>query len=400
MHIAQFTRRGLMRLPMVIMLLLVIGSGSSVWAQSEKKAIETVYVIGTSRIKGDDMSASREQAIADGLVTAVSQVLFDLLPQETVVGNFQLLSERLIEKTDAFVRNYKVLTESTHGDLHRVMVQASVSVRRMKGELKKIGIHTGRRPYPRVLFCMAEKLVSDLSFAYWWGGDSAWQTGIAEAQMRQIFKDKGFVLVAPRANVASGSLPPELSVPEAVSIAQQLKAEIVVIGQAEAQEAPNTMAGTIRSFKGTIAARAYRVDSGQQIAQTQRSALTASEEPNTGGREALRNAATLSGEDLVLKIAEVWFSPQSGLSQTKLIVEGIGGNIANFVKFRGMLGTMSGVDNLQLKEMMPDAAVLLVDYQGTARALADALLLQNFDTFGLNITAIEAGSIKLQLVAQ
>jgi hypothetical protein len=400
MDIAQCTRRCLMRLPMAVMLLLAMGSGSCVWAQSGNKAIETVYVIGTSRIQGDDMSASREQAIADGLVTAVSRVLFDLLPQETVVGNFQLLSERVIEKTDTFVRNYKVLTESTHGGLHRVMVKASVSVRRLKGDLKKIGIHTGQRPYPRVLFCMAEKLFGDLSFTYWWGGDSAWRTGISETRMRQILKDKGFILVAPRANAASGSLPPELSVPEAVSLAQQLKAEIVVLGQAEAQEAPNTMAGTIRSFKGTIAARAYRVDSGEQIAQTQRSALTASEEPNAGSREALRNAADLSGEDLVLQIAEAWFSHQSGLSQTKLIVEGIGGKIASFVKFRGTLGTMSGVDNLQLKEMMPDAAVLLVDYQGTARALADALLLQNFDTFGLNITAIEADSIRLQLVAQ
>jgi hypothetical protein len=218
--------------------------------------------------------------------------------------------------------------------------------------------------------------------------------------MRQILKDKGFVFVAPRSNVVSGSLPPELSVPEAASLAQQLKADVVIVGQAEAQEAPSTMAGTIRSFKGTLIARAIRVDTGEQIAQTQRSALAASEEPYAGSREALRNAAGLSGEDLALQIADAWFSPQSGLSQTELIIEGIGGKVASFVKFRGALGTMSGVENLQLKEMMPDAAVLLVDYQGTARALADALLLQNFDTFGLNISAIEANKIRLQLVAQ
>jgi hypothetical protein len=83
-----------------------------------------------------------------------------------------------------------------------------------------------------------------------------------------------------------------------------------------------------------------------------------------------------------------------------LVVEGIGGKIASFVKFRGALSTMPGVDNLQLKEMMPDAAVLLVDYQGTSRAFADALLLQNFDTFGLNISAIEPNLIRVQLVAQ
>ena len=397
MHIATFTCRVIRRLLVLSVLMLMIGSMA--WAQSDK-GIQTVHVIGTSQIQGDDMSASREQAIADGLVAAVSRVLIDILPYETMVGNFQLLSERVFSQTDEFVRNYKVLTESTHGELHRVVVQATVSVRRLKGALKKIGVHIGKRPYPRVLFCVAEKLVNDMSFEYWWHADAAWRSGVSDTNMRQILKDKGFIIIAPRAEVASESLPPELSVPEAVSLAQQLKAEIVIIGRAEAQTAPNTLAGSVMSFKGTITASAHRVDTGEQIAQTQRSALTASDEPYAGSREALRNAAGLSGEDLALQIADAWFSPQSGLSRTELVVEGIGGKIASFVKFRGALSTMSGVDNLQLKEMMSDAAVLLVDYQGTSRAFADALLLQNFDTFGLNISAIESNLIRLQLVAQ
>lgn len=398
MHIAKLTCRGMRRLPIVVLLMLAMGSPS--WAQTANKGIQTVHVIGTSRIQGDDMSASRETAIADGLVVAVSRVLFDVVPQETVVGNFQLLSERIFSKTDEFVRNYKVLTESTHGGLHRVVVQATVSIRRLKQALKKSGVHIGKRSYPRVLFCVAEKLVNDLSFEYWWSAEPSWKRGVSEESMRQTLKDKGFVMVAPQSKVASGSLPPELSAAEAVSLAQQLKADVVIIGQAEAQEAPSTMAGAIRSFKGTLIARAIRVDTGEQIAQTQRSALAASEEPYAGSREALRNAAGLSGEDLALQIAEAWFSPQSGLSRTELIIEGIGGKIASFVKFRGALGNMSGVDNLQLKEMMPNAAVLLVDYQGTTRALADTLLLQNFDTFGLNISAIETNKIRLQLVSQ
>ena len=397
MHIATFTCRVIRRLLFLLVLILMMGSMS--WAQSEK-GIQTVHVIGTSQIQGDDMSASREQAIADGLVAAVSRVLIDVLPYETMVGNFQLLSERVFSQTDEFVRNYKVLTESTHGELHRVVVQATVSVRRLKSALKKIGVHIGKRPYPRVLFCVAEKLANDLSFEYWWHADAAWRSGVTDTSMRQILKDKGFIIVAPRAEVASADLTPELSVPEAVSLAQQLKAEIVIIGRAEAQTASNTLAGSVMSFKGTIIASAHRVDTGEQIAQTQRSALTASDEPYAGSREALRNAAGLSGEDLALQIADTWFSPQSGLTRTELVVEGIGGKIASFVKFRGALSTMSGVDNLQLKEMMPDTAVLLVDYQGTSRAFADVLLLQNFDTFGLNISAIEPNLIRLQLVAQ
>jgi hypothetical protein len=398
MQFAKLTCRGLSR--SIIFVLLILALGSPAWAKAGNNAIQTVHVIGTSQIQGADMSISRESAIADGLVVAVSRVLFDVATQETVVGNFQLLSERVFSRTDEFVLNYKVLTESTHGKLHRVVVQATVSIRRLKEALKKIGVHIAKRPYPSVLFCVAEKLANDSSFDYWWSGKPSWKRGVSEEVMRRILKDKGFVLVDQKLNRVTAGLPPGLSVAEAVSLATQSKAEVVIVGQAEAQDAPSTMAGTIRSFKGTLIARAIRVDTGEQIAQTQRSTLAASEEPYAGSREALRNSAGLSGEDLALQIADAWFSSQSGLSQTELIIEGIGGKIASFVKFRGALGTMSGVENLQLKEMMPGAAVLLVNYQGTAQALADALLLQNFDTFGLNISAIEANRIRLQLVSQ
>jgi hypothetical protein len=398
MRIAKLTYRVMRRLPIVM--LLVLAMGFPAWAQTVDQGIQTVHVIGTSKIQGHDMSASRDKAIADGLVAAVSRVLFDVVPQETVVGNFQLLSERIYPKTAEFVINYKVLAESTHDRLHRVVVQASVSVQRLKEALKKIGVHVGKRPYPRVLFCVAEKLVNDPRFDYWWSADPSWKTGVSEESMRQTLKDKGFELVEPQSNVVSGILSPELSAAEAVSLAKQLNADVVVLGQAEVQAAPSTTAGAIPSFKGTLIARAIHVHTGEQIAQTQRSASTSSEDPYGGSREALRNAAGLSGEDLALQISEVWFSQKSGLSQTELIIKGVGGNIASFVKFRGVLGTMSGVDNLQLKEMMPDAAVLLVDYQGTAQALADALLLQNFDTFGLSIAEIGENRIRLQLVSQ
>jgi hypothetical protein len=59
---------------------------------------------------------------------------------------------------------------------------------------------------------------------------------------------------------------------------------------------------------------------------------------------------------------------------------------------------MSGVDSVQRKEMLPDNAVLLVDYQGSIQALADALKRQTFDTFSLNIVAPEGNTIRVQLV--
>jgi hypothetical protein len=367
-----------------------------VWAGPDQR-VSTVYAVGSS-IRGADMSAGRNEAIADSLVVAVTQVLNELMPPETMEGNFQVLSESILSRTDQFIVDYKMLTEATYSSTHRVMVKATVSVQRLKDALKQSGIYIGQKKYPQVLFCIAEKQVGDVSYQYWWSGQSVWRAGVATEAVTRIFKDKGFVIITPKMGQAMTAYPPELSVPEAVALGQQLHAEVVVIGQAVAEETSNTMGASLRSFRGTVAARAYSVRNGQEIGHTQHAAVVTGDDQNLGGREAISNATQSAGEELAAQAAEAWFSKGVGSSKIEIHVEGISGHIAEFVKFRGAIGVMSGVDSVQRKEMQSDTAVLLVDYQGSARALADALIRQSFDTFGLNIAEPEGNTIRLQIV--
>ena len=87
-----------------------------------------------------------------------------------------------------------------------------------------------------------------------------------------------------------------------------------------------------------------------------------------------------------------------GKSKIEIQVNGISGHMAAFVQFRGAMGALSGVDDIQRKEMQSDTAVLVVDYEGSARGLADTLRQQSFDTFALNIAEPEGNLIRLQIV--
>ncbi len=378
-------------------LIALILSCPPVWADQAQR-VTTVYAIGSSSIRGSDMSAGRDEAIADSLVVALTQVLNDLMPPETMEGNFQVLSESILSRTDQFIADYKMLTEATHARTHRVMVKVTVSVQRLKDALKQSGIYIGEKKYPKILFCIAEKQVGDVGYQYWWSGQSVWRAGVATEAVAKICKDKGFVIITPRIGQSMAGYPPELSVPEAVALGQQLHAEVVVVGQAVAEETPNTMGASLRSFRGTVAARAYSVRNGQELGQTQHVAATTGDDPASSGRQAINNAAILAGEELASQVAATWFSKGVGSSKIEIQVEGISGHIADFVKFRGAIGVISGVDSVQRKEMQADMAVLLVDYQGSARALADALMRQDFDTFSLNIAEPEGHTIRLQIV--
>jgi len=71
-------------------------------------------------------------------------------------------------------------------------------------------------------------------------------------------------------------------------------------------------------------------------------------------------------------------------SPLALTVEG-SSNLSNFVKFRKALGSISGVEAIQVREMKPNETTLLVTYRGTVQDLATALRQQSFDTFTLTV---------------
>jgi hypothetical protein len=81
-------------------------------------------------------------------------------------------------------------------------------------------------------------------------------------------------------------------------------------------------------------------------------------------------------------------------SQLALTVEG-SGNLASFVKFRKALGSIPGVEGIQLREMNPNETTLLVGYKGAPRDLAAALAQQAFDTFALAVAEAGEGGLRV-----
>jgi hypothetical protein len=366
----------------------------------QEQRFATVYTVGSSGVQGADMSAGRDEAVEDSLVTAVTQVLTQLMPPESLAANFQQLSQSILAHTDQFVPDYQMLTETTYGNTHHVLVKATVAVQRLKDALKKADIYFGPRQFPQVLLCIAEKQLDQGGFRYWWSGQAYARSGAAADAMAQIAREKGFDLISPRMDQSLTAYPPELSVPEAVSLGQQQGAEVVVVGQAVAEEVPETAAADQKSFRATVAVRAYSVKNGQEIGQAQQIAVAAGNDPESDSRQAIEKAARAAGEELTGRMAAAWFSKGMGKSKIEIQVAGINGHIAAFVRLRGAMGAMSGVDEIQRKEMQADTAVLLVDYQGSAQALADALRRQSFDTFSVKVANPEGDTIRLQIVPQ
>ena len=125
----------------------------------EPAETKTFVVIGAARVHGGNVSAAREEAISNSLVTAVAQMIEKLLEVKSLAENFARLNELFFNRTNTFVRDYKVLTEAIQRKSYRVVVQATVSGEKIAQQLAEAGILRSRTTLPRVLFLVAEQSI-------------------------------------------------------------------------------------------------------------------------------------------------------------------------------------------------------------------------------------------------
>jgi hypothetical protein len=382
----------------IIALMLLIPA-AQLAAQSSS---ENYVVVGTETTMSENVTEARKLAITNGLVTAVGLAVAGALSVENMVAQYETLNQTVFNNPGRFIQDYKVLTESSLEKGYRVVVQASVDQNQIKNELIRSGVLLTQKRMPAVLFFIVEQNLENPFPQYWWGRNMPFAKSVAETAMAEIMQDKGFRIVehGPQVQLmARQSVPdaPQVTVSEAIELGKALRADVVVLGRAVANNAPNMMGSDLRSFKGGIISRAYIVTTGEEVTAVDKTAVTANADIIAGGREALSAAGKLAGEQLAIQMAAAW--QKEGMATGKVDIQLTGtGNLANFVQFRRMLTDLSGVEDVQVKELKADDATLRIAYRGKTRELADTMMVQSFETFGINIYDISDNRLSVQLV--
>lgn len=374
-------------------------------AAQETAESKTLVVVGTASVRGDNVSGAREQAIADGLVTAVALMTEELLGREAFVEHFPQLDQLLFDQTNAYVSGYKVLTEAAREKSYHVIVQATVSGRKISKYLTEAGILRVETALPSVLFLIAEQKLAEPYPGFWWGTEGAYFESLSEAIMVDRFKEAGFTIIDHKQARSGQQInwnafdKPDLSDQEAAELGKLLKADVVIIGQSTVTQSTNIMGSAMRSFNGTAAVRVIRTNSAEPILDLARIAVAVSEDDASGSRAALEDVGNLVGQALAEELTTAWQKQAGEPSEVSMVIRGTG-HLASYVKFRKALNTISGVEEIRVKGIKPNEATLLVQYKGKTKDLAAALMQQNFDSFGINIFEVTADMIRVELIPQ
>jgi len=369
----------------------------------EAATTKTFVVVGTAAMRGGNVTAARERAISDGLVTAVALMTQELLAEESLVDNFSRLNELLFDQTSTFIQGYKVLTEAGRDKSYRVIVQATVSGGNISKKLTDAGILRSSTTLPSVLFLIAEQNLGQDSPMYWWGPEGAGFFSLSEVVMGEDLQRVGFTVID-HWDARNSSLvnwddinKPELTDLEAVELGAALKADVIVVGTSLASLSTNIMGSAMRSFNGTVTLRALRSNTADLMLNLTRTSVAVSEDDAIGGRDALVDAGAMAGAALAEELTAAWQKEAGRPSVLEVVILGTN-QLVNYVKFRKTLNTISGVEGIRVKEIKPNQAILLVEYIGKPQNLAEALMQQNFKSFGINIFEVTSENLKVELI--
>ena len=383
-----------------ICLLLVLMPAYTGSYGADSRVVKQLNVLGSAVIHEKNLADGKQNAVNDALAAAVGQVVMEMLTGETVVRRFQQINDNILAERDNYIQNYRVLTESVSGTTVRTLVQVDIAVDRVSRDLSRLGLALAGAVYPRIVFMVAERNVTDADFTFWWGDRRLRSRTISEGALAATLQATGFEIIDPPDLSSPLSLPVNAPEADMVALAGRLGADVLVTGHGTAAAAPNSMGGGINAYEAVLEARAFDVQTGQPIGRTRQKSVVSGQDEVVGGREALSGAAALAGDDLARQILAVWQQAQDRSAVIEVVVAGTGGHIANFVRLRTAIASLSGVNELKMKEMSADRADMTVSYQGSARSLADALLLKTFSGFGIDIFEVTPEAIRIRLVNQ
>jgi len=365
---------------------------------SEKTKIYSV--IGTSRIFKDVPSA-RSAAVSDCLTSAIENAAIDLFPYTTLSEKFGTISMLLSSYRNEFIQDYKVIKEVKTEKNYRVLVQVRISLEKFQDLFGKAGMPIIPEDLPEILFLVAEQNVDDLYSRYWWHVNRPfYYSYIAVTPMKRALVEKGFSIIdheiIPVEFFTDITLGDALADHEAITLGSYLNADLVVVGHASARTTQNRLGETIRTYQGNVSVKAIMVKTGEMIASTTTNTISAGSDMTISGRQAMSEAGKQAGRILTSQILTRWQEMQLPPGNITLYIKG-SYILPNLVVFRNTLKSLEKLKRQKTMEMTANEAVLSLFYEGSAEELAESILLNAFDGFGVNIYEVADDHIKVEL---
>jgi hypothetical protein len=382
-----------------LVVLLALGTETVFADSGEGKAV----ALGKRPILNDNLPKAKKEAVADALQTSVERAVVAMLSRSDIAENLDFLWEQVLADPQKYVETYRVVAELEKENQYMVAVEATVNARALEALFTRAKILNTAKDTPSVLFFISEQSFDEVLPRYWWGNNPLPYDSSAEAALTAVLAKQGYTIVgddSPRPDPATLGIPFDFihDATAAIKLGTALKADMVVMGKARAEEPSNRM-GDDRSYGAAVVLEVYATATGERIASIEHAAVVKSDAVAEGAGNALTRAGELAGQELLSKLQGHWAAHQRTVRAIETRVEGAD-YLSSFIMLRKVLNNMPGIEDVQTKEIGSDQAVVDILFKGNAGKLADLLMLKSFDSFDIEMSEVTENTMVIRFVTK
>jgi hypothetical protein len=371
---------------------LFIGGGNAIGQEQ----VESVEVEGVATILQGNTDIARDKAIADAQRKAVEQAVGVLMSSESIVENYELLSDRILTQSAGYIKTYQILEEKKDGEAYRVRIKADIGMGALENDVAAIQHLIRQKGNPRIMFLVDEE-ITGLKTA----GISSGNVSQAETSLLQAFLDAGFEVVDSAMIAQNIKRDQALKAIEgdsatAAALGQQYGADVIITAKAAASSGGKILNSDMKSYQAVINAKVVRADTGTVICTGTEQAKQAHIDDLAGGLAAIEKASAELAKTLIPKILEQWRKDVQVATTIQIVLSNI--SFVQLKRFKEILkAEIRGVKEVYQRSFQAGTAKLDVEIQTTTEMLADELTSKQFQGLSFEISGITENRIDLTI---
>jgi len=363
----------------------------------------TGVTTGQQKIFDQNIPRAKQKAVDQALEIAVQNAFASLISRQVFAANLEFLYEKLLPLTSDYVITYRVLGGMKYKKNYLVGVESKINLELLEKHLTEARILNAGTDKPVILFLIAEQTPGDLLPRYWWGNNpepyvSISETIILENMAQNRFKAVGLGPDRPDSSFYNINFSSIYDARAAMELGRVLKADMVVLGKADALESTNRM-GDEKIFDAVIELKVYDLGSGKEVAQSVSKGAAKTDMDQEGSSGAIVKAADLAAQDLIRQIDTFWTQNLRRETLFDLTIEG-DKFLSRFIALKKRFKEIRDIENIQPKEIGSSSAVMEIVFKGSPEQFAHALMLKTFDGFGIEIAEVTEQMVFIQFIEE
>lgn len=349
-----------------------------------RSASQSVYV-------ATGQGETNEIALSNALRNAVEHCVGRLVTAETVASNYRMISDRIISRANGLVRQHTVLQQNQLSTgIWEVTVEASITpvIDSLLADDVAVAILYEAVNRPR-FFVLLDETGTRLE-----GATSA------ENELIRLFTEKGISVVEGRmlARTQSHSNYANLNATDLdliYDLAERSEAEVLILGNARAEEVTSVNIGPLKSVNATIHARVIRADNGDIVAAADATGREPSATVIDAAARSYREAAELLGNQLLRAVFEEWSRSQVEMRNYDIEITAI--QFSETEELMQLLRSFEGIGEIQFRQFENDRLALTVPYRGTCDGLGRLLQGTMIGGKVVAVLRVESNSMAVEL---